>query len=87
MFTDLDMTNDATLDYEHTGLTAGTTYHYQVAAINDIGTGASATASATTPAVVPACACELNGYSREHHADRPCLDSACEQRRLGYYGL
>ena len=53
-FTELHTTADgATLTYEHMGLTAGTTYHYQVAAINRVGRGAYASASATTPAVVP----------------------------------
>ena len=37
-FTDLDMTNGTTTTYAHTGLTAGTTYHYQVAAVNSAGT-------------------------------------------------
>ena len=39
-FTDLHMVTDlATLTYQHTGLTMGTEYHYQVAAINSVGTG------------------------------------------------
>ena len=39
--------------YSHTGLTAGTTRHYRVAAVNPIGTGAwSNVASATTTAAV-----------------------------------
>ena len=38
-----------TLTYQHTGLTAGTTHHYRVAAINSVGTGEYADAvSATT---------------------------------------
>ena len=49
-FTDLPTTSDAaTLTYEHTGLSAGTERHYQVAAINSIGTGAySSPVPATT---------------------------------------
>ena len=61
MFTDLDMTDDATLDYEHMGLSAGTTYHYQVAAINSVGTGAysdpsvsATTTGGTSGSAVPA---------------------------------
>ncbi len=49
-WTDLeDDTGDTGTTYEHTGLSAGTTRHYRVSAINTNGTGtASATASATT---------------------------------------
>ena len=40
--------------YAHSGLTAGTTRHYRVSAVNSVGTGdASAVASATTAAVAP----------------------------------
>ena len=54
-FTDLHRTNGTTLSYEHTGLMNGTTYYYQVAAINRVDRGAlSTTASATTPVVPPA---------------------------------
>ena len=46
-------TESTDTEYEHTGLTVGTTRHYRVSAINAIGTGsASATASATTAEVV-----------------------------------
>jgi len=45
-------TGDTTTSYRHTGLSAGSTRHYRVSAINDDGTGpASDTASATTRAV------------------------------------
>ena len=54
-FTDLHTTSGAaTLTYEHTGLSAGTEYHYQVAAINSEGTGAYAPTSATTQGLLVA---------------------------------
>ena len=40
--------SQAGTSYAHTGLTAGTTKHYRVSAINTVGTGAGATAAATT---------------------------------------
>ncbi len=54
-WTDLeDDTGGTGTTYEHTGLSAGTTRHYRVSAINAIGTGtASGTASATTATTVP----------------------------------
>ena len=49
-YTDLEAdTGTASVKYTHAGLTAGSTRHYKVAAINSAGTGAySAAASATT---------------------------------------
>ena len=42
-------TNSTSTSYSHTGLSAGTTRHYRVSAINSVGTGAaSSTANATT---------------------------------------
>ena len=42
-------TNSTTISYSHTGLTAGSTRHYRVFAINSAGTGpASSSDSATT---------------------------------------
>ena len=49
-FMELHTTADAvTLSYSHAGLTAGTEYHYRVAAINSIDTGAYASVSVITP--------------------------------------
>ena len=83
---------DGSFLYAHIGLTAGTTYHYQVAAINSVGTGVYATTSATTTggtsgSSVPAAPASLTANVVSDHADRPRLDSARKQRRLGYYGL
>ena len=49
-WTDLEGdTDDTNTTYAHTGLSAGTTRHYRVSAINSVGTGAaSSTANATT---------------------------------------
>ena len=45
-------TNSTSTSYSHTGLSAGTTRHYRVSAINSVGTGAaSRTANATTTTV------------------------------------
>ena len=55
-WTDVESNTGSTgTSYPHNGLTASTTYHYRVSAINSVGTGAtSTTASATTTsATVP----------------------------------
>ncbi len=51
-WTDVESNTGSTgTSYPHNGLTASTTYHYRVSAINSVGTGvASSTASATTTA-------------------------------------
>ncbi len=51
----MDNTGLATTTYAHTGLTAGTTRHYRVSAINSAGPGAASnSASATTAITAPA---------------------------------
>ena len=47
-FTDLQMTDEHTLTYQHRGLSAGTTYHYRIAAINKAGRGAYSNAVSAT---------------------------------------
>ena len=46
-FTDIELTGTATT-YQHTGLSASTEYHYQVAATNNVGTGAYSSAVSAT---------------------------------------
>ncbi len=57
-WTDLEEnTNSTTTTYAHTGLSAGTTRHYRVRAINSAGTGSasnSASATTSTPIVISA---------------------------------
>ena len=49
MFVSLGTTDENTLSYQHTGLSATTTYHYRVAAVNSVGRGLySSMASAMT---------------------------------------
>ena len=48
-FTDLPISG-TTLSYQHNGLDPGTTYYYQVAALNNVGTGAYLSMSAITDA-------------------------------------
>ncbi len=53
----VDNTESTTTTYAHTGLSAGTTRHYRVSAINSVGTGATSTSASTTtsaPTVIAA---------------------------------
>ena len=73
-------TNSTSTSYSHTGLTAGSTRHYRVSAINSEGTGtASNTDSATTDALEQAeadiCA---TGAAVQDAANNPGLVADCE---------
>ena len=56
-FTDIELTGTATT-YQHTGLSAATAYHYQVAATNNVGTGGYSSVASATTNDVPATATE-----------------------------
>ena len=73
-------TNSTSTSYSHTGLTAGSTRHYRVSAINSEGTGtASNTDSATTDALEQAEAdiCATGGAVSDA-ANNPGLVADCE---------
>ena len=72
-------TGSTATTYSHTGLSPGTTYYYQVSAINEWGTGAySAPAQGTTDATVPGpplnLAAEADGQKRIDLAWDPPAD-------------
>ena len=67
--------------YSHTGLTAGTTRHYRVAAVNTIGTGAwSNVANATTEAVVANNAPEFTDGA---NTTRSVAENTASSRNIG----
>ena len=71
-------TRSTATSYSHTGLTAGSTRHYRVSAINSVGTGpASITANSTTDPqqVTSACA---SGSAVPNAADNPGLAADCD---------
>ena len=73
-------TNSASTTYTHTGLTAGTTRHYRVSAINSEGAGPAsnadtATTNAATPSDTRACATDGAVASPDNNED---LVSECE---------
>ena len=71
-------TNSTSTSYSHTGLTAGSTKHYRVSAINSVGTGtASNTANATTDTQQDTSACATDGAVPDA-ANNPGLVSDCE---------
>ena len=74
----VDNTNSTDTRYSHTGLTAGTTRHYRVSAINPTGTGpASSVAGTATDSQVAAGDCATGG-AVANVASNPGLVSDCE---------
>ena len=81
-------TGNTTTSYSHTGLSAGTTRHYRVSAINSVGTGAASnTANATTddddqPGLAVADGCTRWRASVSGGGHRP-FRAAAQRRRHG----
>ena len=84
-----DDTESTSTTHEHTGLTAGTTRHYRVSAINSAGTGAaSSAASATTDGGHGARRSDgSDGDGEWPDANRPLLDSPRGHRRRSHQRL
>ena len=86
-WTDLVANTGTTTTYAHTGLSAGTTRHYRVSAINSAGTGtASSTANATTP-TEPGAPTSLTATASGTTDDRPLVDRPGRQRWLRHHRL
>ena len=73
-----------------TDLENGTTYHFQVAAVNSIGTGVYCEYIYCYECRKCDCACRpcrLDGYSYERYADRPFLGGAKRHRRSRHHSI
>ena len=81
--------NVATRTYSHDmDLTAGTTRHYRVAAINSVGTGAySDPPTQATTHDIPCRPDRLDGYSYERYADQPQLGGTDTHRWRRHHSL
>ena len=86
-FTDLRTISGSTTTYQHTGLTRGTTYYYQVAAINSVDQGAYSSFGLYYDARLARCAERLDSYACGRHKDKPLLAASYQHRRHSYHGL